>query len=240
MRILLLIACLLGPAIAFGAGGEVKLDRANIDLRDAVSIQRGAKVFVNYCLSCHSASYMRYNRLMDLGLSEQQITDNLIFSDAKIGDTMTVAMPKEDAKTWFGVVPPDLSVIARSRGVDWLYTYLRSYYRDETSVTGWNNAVFANVAMPHVFWKLQGIQRLHTVEGGDHAEAHSELVMEEPGTMSVQAYNEMVRDLVAYLAYMAEPASITRVRVGIIVMLFLGLMIVLTWLLKREYWKDVH
>ena len=240
MRIVLLIACLLGPAIAFGATGEVKLDRANVDLRDAVSIQRGAKVFVNYCLSCHSASYMRYNRLMDLGLSEQQVTDNLIFSDAKIGDTMTVAMPKEDAKTWFGVAPPDLSVIARSRGVDWLYTYLRSYYRDESSVTGWNNLVFANVAMPHVFWKLQGIQRLHTVEGGDHAGAHSELVLEKPGTMSVQAYNEMVRDLVAYLAYMAEPASITRVRVGIIVMLFLGLMIVLTWLLKREYWKDVH
>ena len=240
MRILLLIACLFGPAIAFGATGAVKLDRANIDLRDAVSIQRGAKVFVNYCLSCHSASYMRYNRLMDLGLSEQQVTDNLIFSDAKIGDTMTVAMPKEDAKTWFGVAPPDLSVIARSRGVDWLYTYLRSYYRDESSVTGWNNVVFANVAMPHVFWKLQGVQRLRRVEGGDHGETHSELVLETPGTMSVQAYNEMVRDLVAYLAYMAEPASIKRVRVGIIVMLFLGLMIVLTWLLKREYWKDVH
>ena len=240
MRILPLIACLLVPAIAFSATGAVKLDRANIDLRDAVSIQRGAKVFVNYCLSCHSASYMRFNRLTDLGLSEQQITDNLIFSDAKIGDTMTVAMPKEDARTWFGVAAPDLSVIARSRGVDWLYTYLRSYYRDESSVTGWNNVVFANVAMPHVFWKLQGIQRLHTVEGGDHGEAHNELVLETPGTMSAQAYNDMVRDLVTYLAYMSEPVRVERVRIGIVVLLFLGLMIVLTWLLKREYWKDVH
>lgn len=240
MRILLLIVCLLGPAIAVGATGEVKLDRANIDLRDAVSIQRGAKVFVNYCLNCHSASYMRYNRLMDLGLSEQQITDNLILSDAKIGDTMAVAMREEDAKNWFGVAPPDLSVIARSRGVDWLYTYLRSFYRDESTVTGWNNPVFPNAAMPHVLWKLQGIQRLHVEEGGDHGQPHNELVLETPGTMSVQAYNEMTRDLVAYLAYMAEPTSVKRVRVGIIVLLFLGLMIVLTWLLKREYWKDVH
>ena len=180
MRILLLLAGLLGPAIAFGATGEVKLDRANIDLRDAVSIQRGAKVFVNYCLNCHSASYMRYNRLTDLGLSEQQITDNLIFSDAKIGDTMTVAMPEDDARTWFGVAPPDLSVIARSRGVDWLYTYLRSFYRDESTVTGWNNPVFPNAAMPHVLWQLQGIQRLHVVEGGDHGQPHNELVLETP------------------------------------------------------------
>lgn len=240
MRALLLIACLLGSGFAFGAAEGVKLDRANIDLRDAVSIQRGAQVFVNYCLSCHSASYMRYNRLMDLGLNEQQIADNLIFSDAKIGETMSVAMREEDAKVWFGVAPPDLSVIARSRGVDWLYTYLRRFYRDETTVTGWNNPVFPNAAMPHVLWKLQGIQRLHTVEGSDHGQPHNELVLETPGTMSAQAYDEMIRDLVTYLAYMAEPARIQRVQVGIVVLLFLGLIVVMTWLLKREYWKDVH
>ena len=240
MRALLLIACLLGSGFAFGAGEGVKLDRANIDLRDAVSIQRGAQVFVNYCLSCHAASYMRYNRLMDLGLSEQQIADNLIFSDTKIGETMTVAMSEEDAKVWFGVAPPDLSVIARSRGVDWLYTYLRRFYRDETTVTGWNNPVFPNAAMPHVLWKLQGIQRLHTVEGGDHGQPHNELVLETFGTMSTQDYDEMVRDLVTYLAYMAEPAQIKRVQVGIVVLLFLGLIVIMTWLLKREYWKDVH
>lgn len=239
MRIVLLIAWLL-PAIAFGAGGEVRLDRANIDLRDVVSIQRGAKVFVNYCMSCHSASYMRYNKLMDIGLSEQQIKDNLIFGDAKIGDTMTIAMRTADAKSWFGVAPPDLSVIARSRGVDWLYSYLRGFYRDESVTTGWNNRVFANVAMPHVLWKLQGIQRLHTVPADDHGEAHNELVLETPGTMSVQAYDAMIRDLVTYLEYMGEPVSVTRVRVGIVIFMFLGLIAVLTWLLKREFWKDVH
>jgi len=183
---------------------------------------------------------MRYNRLMDLGLSQQQIEDNLIFGDAKVGDTMTVAMRKEDAKTWFGVAPPDLSVIARSRGADWLYTYLRGFYRDESAVTGWNNVVFPNVAMPHVLSSLQGVQRLRTGEGGDHGAAHSELVLETPGTMSVQAYDAMIRDLVNYLEYMAEPESVKRVRIGIIVLIFLGLMAVLTWLLKREYWKDVQ
>jgi ubiquinol-cytochrome c reductase cytochrome c1 subunit len=241
MRAILLIACLLGPAVALGAGGEVKLDRANIDMRDAVSLQRGAKVFVNYCLNCHSASYMRYNRLMDLGLTEQQIKDNLIFGDAKIGEPMNVAMRKSDGKTWFGVTPPDLSVIARSRSPDWLYTYLRGFYRDTSTVTGWNNVVFPNVAMPHVFWELQGVQRLHTSEAGAHAgEQHSELVLETPGTMSVKDYDAMVRDLVAYLEYMSEPASIKRERIGVVVLLFLGLLVTLTWLLKREYWKDVH
>ena len=183
---------------------------------------------------------MRYSNLLDLGLSEQQVLDNLVFTDAKIGDTMTIAMKEADGKTWFGVTPPDLSVIARSRGTDWLYTYLRSFYRDESVVTGWNNVVFPNAAMPHVLWKLQGIQRLHAQAADDHGEAHSELVMETPGTMSVPAYNNMIRDLVSYLEYMAEPASVKRERIGIIVLMFLGLMAVLTWLLKREFWKDVH
>ena len=240
MRIVLFVACLLVTAIASAAGGEVKLDRANIDLRDAVSIQRGAKVFVNYCLGCHSAAYMRYNKLMDLGLSEQQVKDNLILTGAKIGGTMTIAMREQDGKAWFGVAPPDLWVIARSRGADWLYTYLRGFYRDESVGTGWNNVVFPSVAMPHVLWKLQGIQRLHTEPAGDHGKAHSKLVLETPGTMSVQAYDNMILDLVNYLEYMAEPASVKRERIGIIVLLFLGLLVALTWLLKREFWKDVH
>ena len=241
MRTVLLIACLLSPLLAFGAGGEVKLDRANIDPTDAVSIQRGAKVFVNYCLNCHSASFMRYNKLMELGLSEGQIKDNLIFAaDQKVGDTMTVAMSEADGKAWFGVAPPDLSVIARSRGVDWLYTYLRGFYRDESVATGWNNVAFPNVGMPHVLWKLQGIQRLHIGEADAHGKAHSELVLETPGTLSPQEYDNLVRDLVNYIHYMAEPAAVQRVRIGIVVLIFLGLMAVLTWLLKREYWKDVH
>ena len=240
MRTVLLVACLLFSATAAAAGGEVKLDRAKIDLRDAVSIQRGAQVFVNYCQGCHSASYMRYNTLLDLGLTEDQVMDNLIFTGAKIGETMTIAMREEDGKAWFGVAPPDLSVIARSRGADWLYTYLRGFYRDESVVTGWNNVAFPNAAMPHVLWQLQGIQRLHTQPATDHGGAHSELVLETPGTMSVPAYNNMIRDLVSFLAYMAEPASVKRERIGIIVLMFLGLMAVLTWLLKREFWKDVH
>ena len=240
MRTILMILCLLGSSVAIAATGEVELDRANVDMRDAVSIQRGAKVFVNYCLNCHSASYMRYNRLMDLGLSEQQIKDNLIFGNAKIGDTMTIAMRKEDGKTWFGVTPPDLSVIARSRSADWLYTYLRGFYRDNTTATGWNNVAFPSVAMPHVLWELQGVQRLHTVEGGEHGGGHTELILETPGKMSPQEYDGMVRDLVAYLEFMAEPAATKRTRIGVVVILFLGLLVVLTWLLKREYWKDVH
>lgn len=229
------------PVLALGAGAEVKLDRANIDPRDAVSIQRGAKVFVNYCLNCHSASYMRFNKLTELGLTEQQITDNLIFDKAKkIGDTMTIAMRPADAKAWFGVAPPDLSVIARSRGTDWLYTYLRGFYRDESVAIGWNNVAFPNVGMPHVLWELQGVQRLHISDGDGHGKAHSKLVLETPGTMSVQEYDGMVRDLVNYLHFMAEPGAVDRVRIGIVVLMFLALMAVLAWLLKKEYWKDVH
>jgi len=173
-------------------------------------------------------------------LNEQQIKDNLIFPDAKIGDTMQVAMRVEDGKSWFGVAPPDLSVVARSRGADWLYTYLRSFYRDDSRAMGWNNVTFPNVAMPHVLWKLQGIQRLHADEAGGHGAAHGALVLETPGTMSAQDYDGMVRDLVNYLVYMGEPAGVKRVQIGIIVLLFLGLMAVPAWLLKREFWKDVH
>ncbi len=236
----LLVAWLLMPVLVFAAGGGLKLDHADIDPADTVSIQRGAKVFVNYCLNCHSASYMRYNRLMELGLSEQQIEDNLLIAGGKIGDTMQVAMPLADGKAWFGVAPPDLSVVARSRGADWLYTYLRSFYRDEARAMGWNNVAFPNAAMPHVLWKLQGIQRLNADEAEAHGAVHSALELETPGTMSVQAYDDLVRDLVNYLAYMGEPARVKRVRIGIIVLLFLGLMAVPAWLLKREYWKDVH
>ena len=228
------------PTTVFAAGGSGKLDQANIDPRDTVSIQRGARVFVNYCLNCHSASYMRYNRLVELGLSEQQIEDNLLFAGDKIGDTMRVAMRAADGKVWFGVAPPDLSVVGRSRGADWLYTYLRSFYRDEARAMGWNNVSFPNAAMPHVLWKLQGIQRLHADEVEGHGAAHGALVLATPGTMSVQAYDDLVRDLVNYLVYMGEPARVKRVQIGIIVLLFLGLLAVPAWLLKREYWKDVH
>ena len=191
-----------------------QLDHAPIDTRDVVSIQRGVRVFVNYCLNCHSAQYMRYNRLLALGLTEQQIRDNLMFGEGKLGDTMTVAMRKSDAKQWFGVAPPDLSVVARSRGADWLYTYFRSYYRDDKTTTGWNNLVFPNVAMPHVLWELQGQQVLEVKdEQGSHGKhAVSALVLDQPGTLSRGEYDRLVADLVNYLVFMAEPERAARVR----------------------------
>jgi ubiquinol-cytochrome c reductase cytochrome c1 subunit len=229
------------PLLALGAG-EHELDPARIDRTDAISIQRGARVFVNYCLNCHAAASMRYNRLTELGLSEQQIKDNLLFASDKVGDAMTIAARPKDAKQWFGVAPPDLSVISRSRGADWLYTYLRGFYRDPARATGWNNTVFPNVAMPHALWQLQGIQRLEgpAGEAGSHETEHSKLVLETPGTLSPREYDALVRDLVNYLVYMGEPAQTLRVRVGIVVLFALAVLWVLAWLLKREYWKDVH
>jgi ubiquinol-cytochrome c reductase cytochrome c1 subunit len=237
-----LAALLLLPLIAAAAGEGAKLDRANIDPSDAVSIQRGVQVFVNYCLNCHSAAYMRYNRLTELGLSEQQIEDNLLFAGQKVGDTMSVAMGRADAKQGFGVEPPDLSVIARSRGADWLYTYMRTFYRDSARPTGWNNLAFPNVGMPHVLWQLQGMQRLEvTAEEHEGMKVeHRKLALDAPGTMTPAQYDELVHDLVNYLVYMGEPARQWRVQVGIVVLFFLSGLFLLTWLLKREYWKDVH
>ena len=237
-----ILALLFVPAAAHAAGGDIRLDRANIDSGDALSIQRGAKVFVNYCLNCHAAAAMRYNRLMDLGLTEQQIKDNLLFTGGKVGDSMIIAAAKKDRQEWFGVAPPDLSVIARSRGVDWLYTYMRSFYRDQASGTGWNNLAFPNAAMPHVLWELQGTQVLKSEieEHGGHKVEHKKLELESPGALSPLEYDKLTRDLVNYLSYMGEPVKARRVQIGIAVLFFLSLLLVLSWLLKMEYWKDVH
>ena len=240
MRLLLTLLTL--PQAAQAATGHEALDRARIDITDTASIQRGARTFVNYCLSCHSAQYMRYNRLTDIGLTEQQIRDNLMFASQKVGDTMTVAMPRAAAKDWFGVPPPDLSVIARARGPDWVYTYLRGYYRDDSTVTGWNNRVFPNVGMPHVLWELQGRQVLKVVEQpGPHGGAHkTALVLESPGTLSPREYDVLVADLVNYLVFMGEPGRVGRVQAGYVVLIALGVLFVFVYLLKKEYWKDVH
>ncbi len=230
------------PALVWAANVAHPLDRANIDTSDVVSIQRGAHTFVNYCLNCHSAASMRYNRLMDLGLTEQQIIDNLLFAGAKIGDTMTIAASRQAQRKWFGAEPPDLSVIARSRGADWLYTYLRTFYRDESRPSGWNNLVFPNVGMPHVFWQLQGTQILKTEieeHGGEKVE-HRKLVLSAPGELSPMAYDKLARDLVNYLSYMGEPEQAERAQIGYFVLIFLFFLFVLSWLLKKEYWKDVH
>jgi len=218
------------------ANEGVQLDKAPIDAGNEASLQRGAKMFVNYCLNCHSAAYMRYNRLADIGLSEAQIKSNLLFATEKVGDTMTVAMSKKEAKQWFGAAPPDLTVEARARGADWLYSYLRGFYRDDTRPTGWNNVVFDKVSMPHILWQLQGQQIMKVDE---KTETHT-LVLDKPGSMSPAEYDEAVADLVNYLVFMAEPAKSKRVHLGLIVLLFLGLMFVVTYYLKKEYWKDIH
>jgi len=217
---------------------------------ELASLQNGAKLFANYCLSCHAASYMRYNRMNDIGLSDEQIRRNLVFSSAaKVGDLMKVAMDPKDAKDWFGAVPPDLTLVARSRsgeggsGPDYLYTYLRSFYRDPTRPTGWNNTVYPNVAMPHVLWQLQGIQQPVyedvKMEDGKVEHVIKRLELATPGTLSAEEYNSNIADLVAYLQWMSEPAQRQRVRLGVWVLIFLTGFWVVAWRLNASYWKDV-
>ena len=222
---------------SFAAGGGSGLDDAKLDLSDGLSIQRGAQTFVNFCLGCHEASYMRFNRLGDLGLSNGQIKEFLIFGEKKVGDTMVNAMDKEDAELWFGIVPPDLSVIARSRGPDWLYTYLRSFYQDDKSTTGWNNTLFPNVGMPHILWELQGIREL---EAGEVSHLGQKTVTKVEGALNQTEYDSFVRDLVNYLVFIGEPARTLRVQIGIVILFVLSIFLVLTWVLKKEYWKDVN
>jgi ubiquinol-cytochrome c reductase cytochrome c1 subunit len=234
-----LVALFFIPAIAAAAEAGYRLDRAPIDSRDLLSLQAGARTFVNYCLNCHGAQYMRYNRLTDLGLTEAQIRDNLILTDAKVGDTMKVALTVKDGKTMFGAAPPDLSVIGRSRSADWLYTYLRAFYRDEKSPTGWNNAAFPQVAMPHALWSLQGERGLEVVPGKNHGPADYQWSQISPGTQNTVQYDTTVRDLVNFLVYIGEPAANDRKRLGIVVLFALGILFIFAYALKKEYWKDV-
>lgn len=231
----LLAILLLAPGLALAAGGGAKLDRAPVDLNDKLSLQRGAQIFVNHCLNCHAAAVMRYSKLMDIGLTEAQVRDNLMFATDKVGDTMTTTLDPKDGKAWFGVNPPDLSLTARSRGPDWLYTYLRGFYRDPATKSGWNNTVFPNVGMPHVLWEYQGDQLLQAADKGE-----AKLVLAQPGRLPPAEYDRYVGDLVNYLVYMGEPARAKRVQIGIVVMFFLAAFFVIAVLLKKEYWKDVR
>jgi ubiquinol-cytochrome c reductase cytochrome c1 subunit len=226
----ILFLMMLAPALAWGAEAGYPLERSPHERTDLVSLQSGARLFVNYCLGCHSAQYMRYNRLTEIGLTEQQIKDNLLFTGEKVGDMMKVPMGAQ-AKQWFGVAPPDLSVVARSRGADWLYTYLRSFYRDPKTATGWNNAVFENVGMPHALWSLQG-------ERGYDPEKNQWTQISK-GSLSQVEYDMAVRDLVNFLVYVGEPVATKRRTIGIVVLLVLGVLFILTYLLKKEFWKDV-
>ena len=261
------LACL---ALMFSAGvsassGPGKLDSAPVDLRNAASLQSGAKVFVNYCLNCHPASMMRYNRLRDIGLTEEQIRENLLFSADKVGEMMNVGLTRKDAKESFGAAPPDLSVIARSRGADWLYTYLRAFYRDPETLTGWNNLLFERVAMPHAMWTLSGqatleVREFKTEEAAIAAklQTHSFSTMEvkgegeskryllkttrvaSPGTQTAAQFDTTVGDLVNYLVWMAEPDQLFRKHVGIVVLFVLLVLLVLFGALYKNFWKDVH
>jgi ubiquinol-cytochrome c reductase cytochrome c1 subunit len=241
---------MLAPALSFAAGEHVHLDHAPVNLHDQASLQRGAKLFVNYCLNCHSASYMRYNRLKDIGLNEKEILDNFVqpFTDGKVGDLMKNTMDPKESKVWFGATPPDLTVIARSRasgdgsGADWLYTYLRTFYRDASRPTGWNNTTFANVGMPHAMWELQGEQEMKPaqVRGDGFMATVEKPVLVKPGKLSALEYDRAVGDLVNYLVYMGEPAAQSRNTIGLIVLAFLSGLIFLVYGLKKNFWKDVH
>ena len=246
IKILALLALL--PALALASESGLKLDQAPIDLYDTASLQRGARTFVNYCLNCHSASYMRYNRLQDIGLTETQIRDNLVLAQAKVGDLMKIAMDAKDAKEWFGTTPPDLTVIARSRssgagsGSDWLYTYLRAFYRDSSRPTGWNNVVYPNVSMPHALWQLQGEQVLKEaqVQGPGYMKTVHQLALDKPGQMKPVEYDQLVADLVNYMTYMSEPARHSRITLGLYALIVIFILIALAYALKKEFWKDVH
>jgi ubiquinol-cytochrome c reductase cytochrome c1 subunit len=226
------------------ASTSVHLDKAPVNYKDHESLQRGAAVFVNYCLSCHSASYMRYSRMTEIGLTEQQIKDNLLYAASKPGSIMSVAMRPKDAKEWFGAAPPDLSVITRSRGADWVYTYLRSFYRDDSRPTGWNNIVFDKVGMPHVLQELQGhlapvYRSEESAEGKTH-QVIDHLKLVKPGKLTQAEYDAVTADLVNFLSWVGEPAKGTRQTTGLFTLLFLGLFFVVAFYLKKTFWKDVH
>jgi len=248
----LLLTLLMAFGFATGvqaAGADIAWDKAPNRTNDLPALQNGAKLFVNYCLNCHSAAFMRYNRLIDIGLSEQQIKDNLLFATDRVGDTMKATISAREASEWFGTNPPDLTLIARSRsgpgrtGADYLYTYLRTYYRDTSKATGWNNLAFPNVGMPHVLWELQGERQpvyAAVKTGGTEAQVLKGWTQVTPGIMTPQQFDQAMGDLVGYLQWMAEPAQNTRVRIGVWVLLFLGIFTVIAWRLNAAFWKDIR
>ena len=262
-KILILVSLLASPLFAsnaFAAGGHGAVtDKVYMNMSDKASLQNGAKLFVNYCLSCHSAGYSRYNRVaQDLDIPLWQLKENLMFTTEKEGDLMKTTMPEEDAKDWFGVAPPDLSLVARVRKPDWLYTYFRAFYQDESTPSGWNNSLFENVAMPHAMYELQGVQRfVGKVEKKDGVEAidanaASDAVgsqrvvgdaifeLEYPGKLTPEEFDKSMADLTAFLTYLAEPAQLQRKSIGVYTMIFLVLLLLLCMMLKHEYWRDVH
>ena len=250
---LILVAGLLFPVLSLAAGGEVIFpnDNISVDWNDKASMQRGAQLFSNYCLSCHQAAYSRYNRVgKDLGISDELVSENLIFTTnkygekTKVGELMKTTMTKEYAEAAFGTAPPDLSLVARSRGTHWLYNYLRGFYLDDTRPLGVNNGVFPNVGMPHVLAELEGLKKIKKeMQDDGHGGQHEVMVGFEQvtkGSMTPEEYDQAAKDLVAFLDYLAEPYKQTRQNVGTGVLIFLFILLILSYLLKKEYWKDVH
>ena len=246
------VASLSVSSSAHAAGGSnVALDTAYVKMNDMPSLQNGAKLFVNYCLSCHSASYARYNRVAeDLGIPEALLKENLMFTTEKTGDLMKTTMPAEDAKRWFGVTPPDLTLVSRVRKRDWVYTYLRAFYQDENSPSGWNNSLFENVAMPHALYELQGVQQKVgkvDLDAEEHAGDDDRIIVGDtefklvhPGKFTPKEFDRQMLDLTAFLVYLAEPAQLKRERIGIFTIGFLIILMMLAYLLKKEFWRDVH
>lgn len=267
-KLIALFVLALAPMTGMASGGGAALQQANIDLNNHAAIQRGAKQFVNYCMGCHSAQYVRYKLFTNVGLSEDDIKQNLMFAGGKPGDLMKIAMPADDAGKWFGAPAPDLTLAARVRpGADWIYTYLKGFYTDPSRPMGVNNTVFHNVGMPHVLWQMQGIQDPvyryevhhdgHSVADFDTeaaADAYvkeqgegyrlervvDHLVMSQPGTLTPAEYDQVARDLATFLAYISEPMKLERQRMGVWVILFLMVFTVIAYLMKKEWWKDVH
>ena len=243
--IFLFVVALIWPMTGSATSADHHFYKADVDISDKASLQRGARIFVNYCMCCHSESYMRYNRMGDdLGIEESILKKNLMFGTEKSGDTMTIAMKKGDAEKFFGTAAPDLSVNARSRGADWLFTYFMTFYRDDSRPFGVNNLAFKDVAMPHVLWELQGIQKpvykMVQKADGSQREVIDHLELETPGLLDSDGYKSTVNDLVSFLVYVGEPAQLQRKKTGVIVILYLLVLLVIVYLLKKEYWSDVH
>jgi ubiquinol-cytochrome c reductase cytochrome c1 subunit len=251
--LLSLLAALGFVTAAAASSGGIQWDRFPTDkLTDLPSLQHGAKLFVNHCLNCHSAAYMRFNRMRDIGLTDAEIKEYLMFTTDKVGDTMQTWLDPKQAKEWFGAVPPDLTLVARSRadiargsGADYLYTYLRSYYRDPAKATGWNNLAFPDVGMPNVLWQLQGQREAKVIEQKDAHDptrtvhVFAGFTQTAPGTMTQAQFDESVADLVAFMQWMAEPHQGLRVRLGVWVLLFMALFTIVVWRMNAAFWKDV-
>ncbi len=246
---LICVTALLYSSSGFAAGGSSPLFHVNVDVDNRQSLQRGAKLFVNYCLSCHAASYSRYKRVAtDLGISDKNMRENMIFTNQKLGDPMIVAMTEKDGKTWFGGAPPDLSVRARARGADWIYSFMKSFYLNEKATRGVDNKMLPGTSMPHVMWELQGWQDLNPDYGhdkgsnkGNHGEeSKPPFILVESGQLSEEEYDKAMTDLVNFMVYLSEPAQLKRKTIGVGVLFFLAALGILAYFMKRDYWKDVH